>query len=942
MDPEGDPAGLVERAQELSALGELLEAARLGTGRFALLEGPAGIGKTSLLDACVKQAEQLGLVGLRARGDEVAMDSPFSTVRELLWPAVSETEAEVFVGAAQFAAPVFDVTANRGESRDRAGAVLHGLYWLVANLAERRPMLLVLDDAHWLDPASGRFLLYLARRIDSLPVLLLAAARPGEGPDPMGVPALSATADAVLRPSPLTEFGAGVVVRRELGPRADDEFCRSCREATGGNPFYLRALTAAVRADGGRPTVELAGHVRSLGTGALGRSLLVRLARLGDDCERLAQAVAVLAPGSPLRQGAALAGLERERAEAAADQLRLVELLAAGEGLSFMHPIVNEAVASELAPSSRASLNLQAASLLLAEGAPLDRVATHLLAAEAYGEVWVVEALRGAAREALAQGAPEAAVAYLRRALSEPPVPELRLEVLLELGRAEAELPYAHDFAAYREALDRSSGAQQRAEIALELGWGLTAMGRNVDVGELLSGVLEDRNGLDPALVEQIEGLLIGAGSVDLTITRDVQARAARHLDRIERGERCDPIIAPAISYAGALAGLPAARVTELALMALRDEHLMDFPPAYLGASMSLFVCDRFEEASQALDAGIAEAQRRGSVPMFVQMSTFRACTALRMGDLSLAEDHAQRVSELGSDLGVGHWWMLALVPVLLERGGPEEAMRVIETLPLGEREMRVSPAVAVLAHRGCARFSVGQTRSGLADMFAADRRMAGAGCDLSVFVDWVPTATLALTALGRGDEARALAARELAAAAAFGAPRRHGVALSVCGSLDLGADGIDQLREAAQLLGRTAARLEYGRALVRLGEGLRERGEREEARAVLSRGLDIAYGCGGLALVERARAELVAAGARPRREALSGPAALTPAEMRTARMAAEGLTNREIAQALFVSAKTVETHLSHVYAKLSIERRSQLSPVLATQAPSHTGAVTR
>ncbi|MGB8876477.1 MAG: AAA family ATPase, partial [Solirubrobacteraceae bacterium] len=302
MDPEGVSGGLVERGEELRALHRSLEQARLGGGQFVVVEGPAGIGKTSLLDACVERGVGLGLTVLRARGDEVAMESPFSAVRELLWPGVSNSRVSSLAGAAQFAAPVFEVVADEGETRDRVGAVLHGLYWLVANLADRRPLLLILDDAHWIDPASARFLLYLARRIESLPVFLLAAARPGEGADPIGVvPALSAVADTILRPSPLSELGAGVLVRRELGPRADDELCRSCREATGGNPFYLQALTAALRSEGGRPTVELARKVRALGTGALGRSLLVRLARLGQECERLAQAVAVLGPDSPLR-----------------------------------------------------------------------------------------------------------------------------------------------------------------------------------------------------------------------------------------------------------------------------------------------------------------------------------------------------------------------------------------------------------------------------------------------------------------------------------------------------------------------------------------------------------------------------------------------------------------------------------------------------------------
>jgi DNA-binding CsgD family transcriptional regulator len=932
MEPAGVPARLVERGAELRALDSLLERARLGSGQFVLVEGPAGIGKTSLVDACVESAGGLGLAVLQARGDEVAMESPFSAVRELLWPGVSNGAGTVLAGAAQFAAPVFEVVADGGETHDRVGAVLHGLYWLVANLADRCPMLLVLDDAHWLDPASARFLLYLARRIDSLPVLLLAAARPGEGADPIGVlPALSAVADTILRPSPLSEPGAAVVVRRELGPRADDELCRSCLEATGGNPFYLRALTAALRTEGGRPTLELASRVRALGTGALGRSLLVRLARLGHECERLAQAVAVLGPDSPLRQAAALAGVGRERAETAADQLRRVELLAPGEGLSFMHPIVHEAVAAELAPSSRASLHLQAAALLVAEGAPFDRVAMHLLAAEAYGEAWVVEALRGAAREGLARGAPEAAVAYLHRALAEPPAPELRLEVLLELGRAEAELPYGNDLNGYRKALEGARDLQQRAEIALELAWGLTAMGRNSEVAALLTDVLNQTDELDPALVERIEGLLIGAGAVDLTMTKSVLAIAARHFDRFERGESFHPVaVAPALAWTGAVTGLPAPKATELARMALRDGRILDFSPAYLGASMALFVSDHLEEARDALEAGLGAAQRRGSAPMFVQMSEFRAGVALRMGDLDVAEDHAQRAYELGGELGLRHWPMTYLLPILLERGRAAEALRVIATLPLGEPELRLWPGVIVLAHRGCAHVMRGDLRAGVADLLDADRRMATGRCDLSVCMDWVPTAAPALAALGREDEARALTVRELAAAVAFGAPRRYGVALSACGRLDSSPLGLERLREAVDLLASTPARLDHARALVNLGARLRERGESAQARTVLARGMDIAHGAGALALAERAREELVAAGARPRREALSGPGALTPAELRTARMATEGLTNREIAQALFVSTKTVETHLSHAYAKLGIERRAELPIALA------------
>ena len=209
--------------------------------------------------------------------------------------------------------------------------------------------------------------------------------------------------------------------------------------------------------------------MRSLGAGAIAHSVLVRLARLGSDCERLSQALVVLGPGCPLRHAAALADLQRDRAEVAADALRAVELLAQGPGLSFVHPIVGEAIGAELASSRRAALHREAARVLLAEGAPSDRVAAHLLATEPYGDGWVVDALRAAARDALSQGAPEAAASYLQRARAEPPAADAKLEVLVELGRAQTHLPIESDYPALREAFELADEPARRAQIALEL-----------------------------------------------------------------------------------------------------------------------------------------------------------------------------------------------------------------------------------------------------------------------------------------------------------------------------------------------------------------------------------------------------------------------------------------------------------------------------------------
>jgi DNA-binding CsgD family transcriptional regulator len=238
-----------------------------------------------------------------------------------------------------------------------------------------------------------------------------------------------------------------------------------------------------------------------------------------------------------------------------------------------------------------------------------------------------------------------------------------------------------------------------------------------------------------------------------------------------------------------------------------------------------------------------------------------------------------------------------------------------------------------VLAERGRVRIASGELDAGAADMLEADRRMTAAGCHLSVLVDRVASAVGALDRLGRADEAAAVAHRELDAAIAFGAPRRKAIALSACGGLDGGAEGLAQLREAVELLNDSPARLARAQALVNLGIGLRRRDEALAAREPLAAGLDLAQRCGGVALTEAARAELIATGARPRRASLRGPGALTPAELRTAEMAASGMSNREVAQALFVSTKTVETQLSQAYAKLGIGSRSELTEALTGAA---------
>ena len=919
-----DGGALLERGAELAGIDGLLAAACDGAGALVVVEGPAGIGKSALLGACAQHAGELGMETLRARGDDVSMESSFAAMRELLAPAVGP---ETFSGSAALAAPVFLGETGEGPDADRAVAVLHGLYWLIADRCDERPLALLVDDAHWLDQASARFLVYLARRIESLPALLAVAVRRGEASGP--VAALAEQAALVLEPGPLSEPASGVLVRRELGPRADDDLCRSCHEATGGNPFYLRELVADLKSEGRRPTVEVARSVRSLGAGTVGRSVLIRIGRLGLDCDRLAQALAILGPGAPLRHAATLAELDREAAELAADRLRAADVLAAERELDFVHPIVHEALLAEVPAARRAALHSGAAALLLADGASPDRVAAHLLSAEPFGEAWVVEALRAAARQAMARGAPDSAAGYLRRALDEPPAPDARLEVLLELGRAEARLPGDHKFPALREALALARDPADRARVAQELAWALLSVGRGGSVRELVAEMLRDSDRLDPELVERLEAHLLGGGATDLTATRAVLARTAPWFQRARHGGVSDPLMLAALASTGIVTGLPGQEAASLARRALSDPRLLEYLIAYNSVARVLAWTDHFAEAAEAQEVGLAEARRRGSAPLFMHTSSVCSVTALRVGRLDQAEDHAQRAYELAREIRSEHFAAMFLIPVLAERNRLDEARALLDTLPLGEPELALWQGAGVLAERGRVRIASGELQDGVADMLEADRRMAAAGCDLTVLVDWAPTAMGALQRLGRAAEACALAQRELDAAVAFGAPRRRAMALSACGGLDPGPQGLAQLREAVALLEDSAAVLERARALVNLGAGLNRRNQPMAAREPLATGLDLAHRCGAVALAEAARAELVASGARPRRASLRGPESLTPAELRTAEMAATGMSNREIAQALFVSTKTVETQLSQAYAKLGIGSRAELAAAL-------------
>ncbi|MFC7484700.1 AAA family ATPase [Luedemannella flava] len=233
--------------------------AQAGQGRLVLVEGPAGIGKSRLLAEARRLAAADGVRVLTARGSQLEKEYGFGAVRQLFEPAVADPvlAGHVMTGAAASAAPVFDVAAGAGPSRsDNTLAALHGLYWLAANLSAREPLLLAVDDVQWCDSGSLRFLAYLVRRVEGLPIIVVATLRTGEehADAPLLAELAHDPATVAVRPGPLSAAGVADLVRARLGADADQSFVAACFRTTSGNPLLLRQLLARCRRSRCGPT----------------------------------------------------------------------------------------------------------------------------------------------------------------------------------------------------------------------------------------------------------------------------------------------------------------------------------------------------------------------------------------------------------------------------------------------------------------------------------------------------------------------------------------------------------------------------------------------------------------------------------------------------------------------------------------------------------------
>jgi DNA-binding CsgD family transcriptional regulator/tetratricopeptide (TPR) repeat protein len=568
------------------------------------------------------------------------------------------------------------------------------------------------------------------------------------------------------------------------------------------------------------------------------------------------------------------------------------------------------------------------------------------LVTEPAGDGWVVERLIEAACAAGKQGSAESEAVFLRRVLAEPPPPGDRSALLLDLGMAEASAGLSDWSEHLQRAVDTAPNAAVAGGSALVLGLALSRAQRFAEAVTVLDRAATSFATPDSDLALALEAAAVVAALNDPLTAPSVALRRETLRERAASHPGAPPELLAAAAFICVLTNERAELGADLATRALLAGGTAPpnsgIPPWFAFATwfsqttLSLLWAERYDQVRPLLDASIAQAQATGDGSRFAVGMAHRGWLALRRGDLTAAEGDT-RTALAAAELPAPIMYRLlnagVLVETLVEQGELDAAEQALAPHDAEIESGSITAAVLRLA-RGRLRVEQGRTADGLEDFLAVGGPLTRALITCPSYLSWRSEAALAQRALGDDETAGRLAEEELELARAFGAPRALGVAMRAAGVVAGGERGASLLREAIDAFERGDARLERARALTDLGALLRRRNRRTEARELLREALDAAHRSGARPLAEQAETELRATGARPRRVVLIGLDSLTASERRIAELASQGLTNREIAQSLFVTARTVEGHLTSIFRKLQLDSRNELRAALAGGTP--------
>lgn len=909
---------LLERDAELSTLaGRLCELRDYRRGGVVLVEGPPGIGKTELLDVALGSATD-GLTVLRASGSELEGVLAFGGVRQLFAPLVmglDDGAREVlFEGPRRLAASVLSLPPAPGAPAT-LGDPLYGLFWLAVELSDQVPLVIAVDDLHWLDEQSARFVVYLAERIDGVPILVLATARPDEPGAAANeiVASLRPKAD-IIRPRELSEAAVERLLRRP-GPEA--------HRATGGNPLFVVELARALAAAPDTPLDEI-------GPESLAELVLTRVGRVSVEARAVAQAVALFADDATVEDVAALTNLSADVVAATADALVSAQVFADDDRLRFLHPVLRRSVYDDLGTFSRRRGHARAAAVLKDRGAPADAVAAQLLHASPAGDLDDMSTLVAAADDAQARGALAAAARYLERAVdenvsvtSERAALLGRLGLLLgALGRPEAEMTL-------REAVEATTDPRARVALAVELAKVAFAHGR---AGAVIADLerLRGTPDIDPQGSLALDALLaICLGLSDLPAAREVMGRIPRDLSGATEAER---LALAEHAYHAYMSGEPATVVCDLVHRSVPGPAAQQLDVGGdLDDSVDLLVfCGDLAGAETLAQERAARARGTGAVAAYANTQVVLCDAAMARGDLVEAEAAARLGrAMLAVPARSAAFLGERLHSLLLVLGRFDEA-EALRTELIANASMFGANTTFADGLTGRAAAATGDYARGAAILGRVRADYLELGIVNPAAMLWAEPYVECLGATARVDESLEMIKAFHAGAERFGETRAIALGHVMLGRVTPGPTGREHLEEAHALLDPSPYRRHAAQARLELGVRLRHDNQRAAAAQLMLPALEYAEHQQAGPLAARLREELRLTGGRPRNALRTGADSLSPAEARIARLAADGMSNKEIAQHLFLTVGTVQTTLVRVYRKLDVNSRKLLAPALS------------
>ena len=956
------------REPELDRLDDLIATVAGGRGAAIVIEGHAGIGKSTLLDVAVDRAARRGITTVQVAGNTHTQGAPWALSGRLvqrLDQALADRLPEMLHGPARRALDLLetDPTPFNGT----AYSIVHGVTCAVRDLASADPLLIVVDDAHLADEESAAVLASIVDRLDDAAIGLVVARRPPTANTADAFVELDAalSTNRVERRW-LPELDAGsirAIVDERLGD-APVEVRERISSAAGGNPLLAReSADLCVGASPDHPAdVALADELDPQST-VIRRATLARLGAGGVGAGRVAAAISVLGRQARPDRVATVADVDPDTAASVIGQLVQSGLVVVDDGRpTIRHALIEDMVLAEVGEVGRVGLHAKAAETLHAGGARDEAVVEHILAGRGacHPSPWMVATLRRAAARQRILGSPSRAVELLEAAVALSGADEDRRPVALDLALALAAggdrsasdridaivddttaassaatghlLSFLAAIAEARYTTGQFAAAERTCDRALAH-LGLADVPVRVAVGAA------EQSGPETAML--VARLLVGRDSASLLAGHG--PRLDISVDRLVDERRRAPSLHIRL-LAAMRAGQRALGVDmdpgRLDRMIETAQHAGDVlpdalvRPVYEPIGTAMAMAGRPTDADLLLTRLIDDATERGELAAHVSLLPVRAYAMLRLGRLADAVADAEGALGLAANAPTASRYGSAPAIYVaacaeLERGRPEAARRLVAVEDAAARWGDSQVYAWYLS-------AVGRVALADGDQVDAERAFAAAGTIFlgagggGTVLPWRSELAIARRALGDHDSAVQLVADQIEAA------ERVGDAWLLAESRRVAAEWIDDHRAAADELASLAANLAadagpllHATVLTDRGRRLRRAGDLRAARHVLARAFDQANAIGAARLATIAAAELERAGARRRTVATSGIAALTPAELRVARLAGTGRTNRDIADALFVSLKTVESQLSAVYRKLQVSGRDEVAAAL-------------